>query len=328
MIPEAKQPAVARALNEAFGVEEFEDIRRMMAGLSSALVFRIVVRGTSYLLKVVMRTDAMGDPTRLFACMKSGVQAGIAPRVWYSNIEDRIWITDFVETRPLSAEDALVRLPGTLRTLHSLPPFPKRTNGLWEKFIDGLMKNLPERQSRELSELHSRVADVYPSYDESNWVSSHNDLKPENILFDGDRVWLGDWESAFLNDRYLDLAVVANFAVNSEADEEVYLQRYFGESAGEYRLARFFLKRQELHMLYAMVFLSLAAAAGKTTDTTQDAPDFGHFHRRMLAGEVTLADADARLQYGLVHLKQFQQNMRTARFRDAVQVVSEHHPRV
>jgi hypothetical protein len=54
MIPEAKQPAVARALNEAFGVEEFEDIRRLTAGLTSALVFRIVVRRHPYLLRVIM----------------------------------------------------------------------------------------------------------------------------------------------------------------------------------------------------------------------------------------------------------------------------------
>jgi thiamine kinase-like enzyme len=79
---------------------------------------------------------------------------------------------------------------------------------------------------RELFELYSRVAHVYPRHDESNLVSSHNDLKPENILLDGDCVWLVDWEAAFLNDRYVDLAVVANFAVNSEADEQAYLHRY------------------------------------------------------------------------------------------------------
>ena len=130
-------------------------------------------------------------------------------------------------------------------------------------FISRLAKSLPESQTREPFALYSRVAHVYPRHDESNWVSSHNDLKPENILFDGDRVWLVDWEAAFLNDRYVDLAVVANFGVNSEADEQAYLQRYFGESAGEYRLARFFLMRQVAHIFYAIVFLSLAAVAGK-----------------------------------------------------------------
>jgi aminoglycoside phosphotransferase (APT) family kinase protein len=334
MIPEAKQPAVARALNEAFGVEEFEDIRRLTAGLSSALVFRIVVQRQPYLLRVITRTDDMSDPTNPFACMKSGAESGIAPRVLYASIEDRVSITDFVEARPWSAAEGLVRLPTILRTLHSLPPFPKAKSGNYFDVVDGyigrLAKSLPESQTRELFELYSQVTRVYPRHDESNWVSSHNDLKPENILFDGDRLWLVDWEAAFLNDRYVDLAVVANFAVNSEADEQSYLQKYFGESPGEYRLARFFLMRQVMHMLYAMVFLSLAAgagkAAGKDIDTSVDAPDFKDFHCRMLAGDVSLADADAKLQYGLVHLKQIQENIRTPRFQDALQTVSNHHP--
>jgi hypothetical protein len=54
-------------------------------------------------------------------------------------------------------------------------------------------------------------------------------------------------------------------------DEQAYLQRYFGESAGEYRPARFFLMRQVAHIFYAMAFLSLAAAAGKAIDTSLDA---------------------------------------------------------
>ena len=50
MIPEDKKQAVERGLREAFGVTEFEDIRQLTEGLSSALIFRIVVRGTPYLL--------------------------------------------------------------------------------------------------------------------------------------------------------------------------------------------------------------------------------------------------------------------------------------
>jgi thiamine kinase-like enzyme len=82
-------------------------------------------------------------------------------------------------------------------------------------YFGRLAKSLQKSLTKELPERYSRVAHVYPRHDESNWVSSHNDLKPENILFDGNRVWLVDWEAAFLNDRYVDLAVVANFAVNS-----------------------------------------------------------------------------------------------------------------
>ena len=48
---------MARALREAFGVTEFEDIRVLTGGLTSARVFRIVVEGKPYLLRVIMRTD-------------------------------------------------------------------------------------------------------------------------------------------------------------------------------------------------------------------------------------------------------------------------------
>jgi thiamine kinase-like enzyme len=102
-------------------------------------------------------------------------------------------------------------------------------------------------------------------------VSSHNDLKPENILFDGARVWLVDWEAAFLNDRYFDLVVVANFVVTDDAEEEAYLRRYFGEAAGEYRLARFYLMRQITHMSCAMVFLRLGSG-GKAIEPNAKVP--------------------------------------------------------
>jgi thiamine kinase-like enzyme len=107
---------------------------------------------------------------------------------------------------------------------------------------------------------------------DSDMVSCHNDLKPENILFDGGRVWLVDWEAAFLNDRYHDLAMVANFVVTNDAEEEAYLRAYFGEAACEYRLARFYLMRQTMHVLYAMVFM-LFGSGGKPIDANAKGQD-------------------------------------------------------
>ena len=73
--------------------------------------------------------------------------------------------------------------------------------------------------SEELLARYAQLAAVYPLHD-PDMVSSHNDLfKPDNILFDGQRVWLVDWEAAFLNDRYADLAVVANLVVTNDAEE-------------------------------------------------------------------------------------------------------------
>ena len=327
MIPEAKRIAVARALREAFGVTEAEDIRMLTAGLSSALVFRIAVKGRPYLLRVITRTDAMNGPTRQFACMKSAAEAGLVPRVWYTGIEDRISITDFVETRPLRAAHAVTRLAVALRALHALPPFPRLANyfDTVDRFLRKFQaaKILPDSETKELFQLYESAATIYPRHD-SDMVSSHNDLKPENILFDGEQVWLVDWEAAFLNDRYVDLAVVANFVVTNDAEEELCLRTYFGEAAGEYRLARFYLMRQAVHMFYATVFM-LLGSSGKPIEPNAKAPAFRDFHNRIWAGEIRLATDEAKLQYARVHMNQMLQEMRVMRFQDALRIVSDRH---
>jgi hypothetical protein len=334
MIPEEKKEAVTRALREAFGVTEIDDIRIMTAGMSWARVFRIAVRGRPYLLRVIVDTNAAagpgrGDQTNHFACMKLGAEAGIGPRVWYASTEDRVSITDFVEPRPFPRTEALARLPVTLQKLHALPafPFPRAGNYLdtMDKFVRKLQAAgiVRESESEELFQGYARAASVYPR-DDADMVSSHNDLRPENILFDGDRVWLVDWEAGFRNDRYVDLAVVANFVVTNDAEEEAYLRTYFGEAAGEYRLARFYLMRQLLHMFYPAVLVALGLA-GKPIDLQEPAPGFREFHDRIWAGELSMATDEARRRYPRVHLNQFLQNMRGARFQEALRIVSDRH---
>lgn len=332
MVPEEKKSAVERALRESFGVASFEDIQKLTTGLSSALVFRIIVRGRPYLLRVITRTDQMSDPTRQFACMKSGADAGLAPRVWYANVEDRISITDFVQARPFSTAEALVRLPATLRALHGLSPFPTMT--IYAHYLDAMAafiqkfqaaEILPKSETQELFDLYARVASVYPRHD-SGLVSCHNDLKPENILFDGDRVWLVDWEAAFLNDRYADLAMVANFIITNDSEEEAFLRAYFGDEVSDYRLARFYLMRQVSHLGYVAIFL-LLGSSGKPIEPHAAAPAFRDFHNRIWAGEVDLGSAEAKLQYGRVHMHQALHEMRAARFDDSLRIVSACHPR-
>ena len=74
MIPEEKNADAVRALRETFDVTEFEDIRRMTKGLSSDLVFRIVVQGSPYLLRIMTRIDERKDPCRIFACMNAAAR--------------------------------------------------------------------------------------------------------------------------------------------------------------------------------------------------------------------------------------------------------------
>src|SRR5579863_3886476 len=106
VILQEKIAAVTRGLSQAFGVEAFEHTRDLTERPGSNRAFRIIVRGSAYLLRINTRP---GDTKRHFTCMQAAADAGLAPRVRYASPEDRISITDFVETVPLLAPDALVR---------------------------------------------------------------------------------------------------------------------------------------------------------------------------------------------------------------------------
>jgi thiamine kinase-like enzyme len=326
MIPEPKSTAVARALQETFGVSEYEDIRRLnTVKLTSAHVYRIVVRGCPYLLRVITGTDVHTDPTRQYRCMKIAAEAGLAPRVLYTSVEDRVSLTEYVETRPLPASEAAARVAVTLQRLHALPPFPGlvndfdtaptfllRPSALRDSFFQQFQqaKILPEIQAEKFFQLHERVSAIYSRHD-SDMVSSHNDMKPENILFDGERIWLVDWEASFLNDRYCDLSVMANFVVTNGLEEETYLRTYFEEAPGEYRLARFYLMGQVVHMFYAMAFM-LAGSAYKS-ELNAAVPGFREFHNRLWTGELRLDTDEVKMQFGRVHLNQLLQNIQADR---------------
>jgi hypothetical protein len=326
MIPEEKKAAVCRALQECLGVSEFEDVRRITRGLSSDLVFRIVVRGAPYLLRVMTQIDERMDPVRIFSSMIAASRTGITPVVRYANVEDGVSITDFVEAAPLSLAQGLALLPATLRDLHALPRFSKEFNYvtphkyfIWRFREAGL---LPAAELKEVFSRYEQLCATYPRVD-SDMVSCHMDLKPENILFDGQRVWLVDWQAAFVNDRYFDLAVLVNFVAANEGDESLFLERYFGRRPNEYEIARFFLMRQFVHLFYTTVFL-LLASAGKPMSLTEALPSFRDFHDRIWAGKVSLADNNTKILYGMVHWRRLQQNINHSRFSESLRVVSEH----
>jgi thiamine kinase-like enzyme len=328
MISENKQSAVKKALQSAFGVNEFDDIQQLTKGLSSALVFKIMVRGNPYLLRVITRADAMGDPAFYYNCMQVAAGENLAPPIYYLNVEDRVSITGFITEQPFPITEAREKLAKLLQQLHSLPKFPYRIN--YFTSMEGFMKKfqasniLPESATKDIFELYERIAIVYPRNDQENWVSCHNDLKPENIIFDGVRPWPVDWEAAFLNDRYLDLAVVANFVVTNYDDEIDFLERYFGEAVSEYRHARFFVMQQILH-IYAFTFFILVASAGQPIELDKiDSPDFRTFHDQIWNGEIDLSNNEAKLRYARVHMEQALHNSQTKRFNDSLPILSGH----
>ncbi len=324
MIPQEKSAAVTQGLREAFGVETCEDIHLLTKGAGPALVFRIVVGGSPYLLRIIIRASPQNDPSRQFTFMKAAGDVGVAPRVRYFSIDDAICITDFVQGVPFPANEALIRIPRVLRTLHALTPYPKALNYVT---VDASIRKfqaanlLPKDEIDEIFARYAELSAVYPRLD-SDMVSCHNDAKPENLLFDGNRTWLVGWKAAFTNDRYFDLAVVADFVITNDAEENVFLQEYFGQPADEYQRARFYLMRQIIHMLSAAFYL-LFGAGGKPVNRSEKLPSFRDFHEHLWAGELSLADNDVRVVCARLHWELLLHNTRQARFDEALRIVSD-----
>jgi hypothetical protein len=333
MIPEEKEAAVSHALQETFGVAQPEDIRDLTERPGSNRAFRIIVQQRAYLLRINTRP---GDMARQFTCMRAAADAGLAPPVHYTSVDDRISITDFVNAQPLPAHDALHRLPTALRALHSLPPFPfapfnttctflLNASPAREAFLQKFRASntLPADTAAEVLARYDQLAASY-SCPASDMVPAHNDLfKPDNILFDGARLWFVDWEASFQNDRYADLAVVANMLATNDADQAIYLQQYFGAPPDEYQNARLYLMKQVAHIFYAMAFLTLPSSASSAPiDLDGPAPAYVDFQRRFWTREAGLSDDYQKSLFGRVHLNEFLRNAHLPHFDQALRVVS------
>ncbi|MCP1915134.1 aminoglycoside phosphotransferase (APT) family kinase protein [Bradyrhizobium elkanii] len=83
----------------------------------------------------------------------------------------------------------------------------------------------------------ARIRAAY-AWDEVNSVSSHNDSLPANILFDGNRLWMIDWESAYRTDPLVDLAIVGDSLARTPELESILHRAWLGRRLDEARRAR------------------------------------------------------------------------------------------
>ncbi len=155
-------------------------------------------------------------------------------------------------------------------------------------------------------------------------VSCHNDLKPENIIYDGHKPWIVDWEAAFLNFRYADLSIVANFIAKNQEEELALLKKYLNKEPTEYDMACFYLIQQVLHINYFSVFMVILSSSNHPIDLNNHSDySYREFHDRMWKGDINLAENESRLHYALIHKNEFQNNIRSQRFKNSLVKVSK-----
>lgn len=309
----AHREIVSRALVAAFGSAPIGAVTPLAGGASGASPFRVEVNGRRYLVRVEGEPSPLRNPHQ-YVSLRIAAEAGIAPRVHHIDEAARVAVTDFVEQQPLQAypggpralAQALGELLGRLQATSAFPHFVDYTDIVARLFAHvrrtglfaaGLLDAHVERLERLRQAYASRAARL---------VSSHNDSIPSNILFDGQRLWLIDWESAYRNDPLVDVAIVLDTLAPSPELEEVLLQAWLGHAPDEALRIRLDLIRSLTRLYYAGVFLSASAAAARAMpDTDLLAPSLAEFQS---------AIRDGRLRPGTPHTKHILGKMFLASF--------------
>jgi aminoglycoside phosphotransferase (APT) family kinase protein len=277
LIPEARRDAVRAALRATFGAHAVPDFQPIRGGVSGALICRFDVDERNYVLRIEPERVALHDRERGFAGMAAAAVAGAAPRVHYHDPATGVAIMDFVSGRPLSEHPGgargLARALGALISkVQATPPFPMP--GSYPEVIGSVLGALrkshffaPGQLDPHAEGLARIVAAL--SWDTSSLVSCHNDPNPRNILFDGERVWLVDWELAFRNDPLVDLAILTTELMAAPELEDVLLEAAFGRMPNRRLRARLGVIRLLTRIFYGCIVLDGLA------DTLRSAPDIG-----------------------------------------------------
>jgi aminoglycoside phosphotransferase len=322
-IPSAKQSAVRAALAAAFATD-LPDAPpvRMAGGMSGAALYRIRVGGIAYILR--LEPDAAGpfnDPVRAHLCMRRAAEACLAPTVRFADANSGVVIMDLIPERPLADypcdRDALLtELAQSVRLLHETEAFPPVVDYL--QGMDTLIgwfrqAGLSTPEAEELVDRFTAFRQTYRTPPE-DLVSSHNDLNAKNVLYDGRRLWLIDWDAAFLADRYVDLAAAANWFTQRDDEADLILATYFRADPTPAQRARLYLMRQVNLMFYGVMFaVSAAEGTPRKVDLIGVRP-VSEMRAALGAGTLDLWQAGNRLAYGSALLAQALEGFRGAQF--------------
>lgn len=195
---------------------EVSDVARLAGGLSGAEVHAVTASTGKY----VLRSQGAADPAwhRAVALQRLAADAGIAPALAAVDEATATSISAHIAGVPLAvaAADPAQRaaafgsLVDVLARLHAIPLDPALAAG---KDILATARDVWDSQRRRpgfpawAAAADARLAAACATVaTDPRRVFCHMDVNPMNALWDGQRIWLLDWEGAGPGHPYLDLA--------------------------------------------------------------------------------------------------------------------------
>ena len=304
---------VRSALAAAFGSGAIDAITPITGGASTASIFRLDAGDRRYLLRVEGQPSPLRNPHQ-YVSMRIAAEAGIAPDIHYIDEAARVAVIDFIERQPLKTYPggprALAQALGELLSrVQATPVFPTFVN--YPDIVARLFAHVRRTGIFAAGVLDPHVARLERLREAYNagltsLVSSHNDSIPSNILFDGERLWMIDWESAYRNDPLVDVAIVLDSLVRSKELADVLLRAWLGRRPDEDLRVRLEAVRALTRLYYAGVVLSASAAASWISDDTDlSAPTIAEFQQAIRVGRLKPGTPETKHIMGRMFLTSF-----------------------
>jgi aminoglycoside phosphotransferase (APT) family kinase protein len=321
-LPSTERDAAHAALRAVVGERPIDAVTPVSGGTTAARLFRIDAGGHHYLLRIEGSPSPLRNPHQ-YVSLRIAAEAGIAPRLHYMDETSRVAVTDFIFRQPLDSypgglpqlAKALGELLARLQATPTFPHFvryPDIVARLWAHVCrTGLFgPDVLERCNEHLERI--RAAYVWR---DANSVSSHNDSIPSNILFDGSRLWMIDWESAYRTDPLVDIAIISDSLARSSELEEILHRAWLGRALDEALRVRLGYVRSLTRLYYAGVLLSASATAPRAApDMSVAAPTLADMQQAFRTGRLRVGTRAASHVLGKMFLASFLSEVATPGF--------------
>lgn len=214
-------------------------IEELKGGLTNAnRVYRVRSKDNECVLRLGSGDSEIFGPdrNRELEIMQAAQEAGIAPRVLYSNPDAGILMTEFLHGRvwqesDLESDENIEALADILRKVHALQTRsgPIDLVGIAEKY---------ERHLEPRHGLHAFAVNcvriIRQCFVPENISCCHNDIVATNVI-DAGRLKLIDWEYACDNDPLFDLASLIGFHNFDDKRQQTLLSAYAGAASNDLR---------------------------------------------------------------------------------------------
>lgn len=266
------------------------DIVPMIGGHSNTAL-KVKTATSDYVLRIRGKEVSGTSLKRELYAMESGMELGIAPKVYYVSADHRAVLMEYIPTDTLSWSDAkhplnCIAIAHSIYKAHTTKrnPFVEETINETALGVYRAISDIPEIKA-ELNEAVALMEAYRIELEEipATKVNIHGDLNPRNIFLTEAGAIFIDWEYAGWEDPFFDLSYCALRFDYIMSEEMLFLSSYLQRFPTEDELRRYFLTKK-IHLsqfcIYFHYFSLKFNQEQVLSDPSSPLHDFSYYMRK------------------------------------------------